>query len=225
MVMPLSCLIGIWVLRKGFTGRCAHLVDGGAGHPVLASHRAFPADLAGHGASQFLGKAGTVQRFAAGDSPRGTPSLLQLGGVHSHGHRHVLSHVPVRSRGEDDGVLLRMGPQAFNASCLIRKGQSTGSRKIAFASQWSGWLVRPLHGKCRGFLLCACAATLLATACSRPADSSRTITIEHEISPEPARIGPAVVTFRLIDAAGQPDRGSAGCGRGGHVTRGHVSRF
>lgn len=51
-------------------------------------------------------------------------------------------------------------------------------------------------------LLCACAATLLATACSRPADSSRTITIEHQISPEPARTGPTVVSFRLIDAAG-----------------------
>ncbi len=105
-------------------------------------------------------------------------------------------------------MLLRMGPQAFNASCLIGKGPSTGSSKIAFASQWSGWLVRPLPRKCRGFLLCACAATLLATACSRPADSSRTITIEHEISPAPVRTGPAVVSFRLIDAAGHPIAGA-----------------
>lgn len=105
-------------------------------------------------------------------------------------------------------MLLCMGPQAFNASCLIRKGPSRGSRKIAFAAQWCGWLVRPLHGKCRGFLFCACAATLLATACSRPADSSRTITIEHEISPAPARTGPAGVTFRLIDAAGRPIAGA-----------------
>ncbi|MGA9812164.1 MAG: FixH family protein [Terriglobales bacterium] len=101
-----------------------------------------------------------------------------------------------------------MGPQAVNASCLIRKGQSTGSRKIAFAPQWSGWLVSPLPRKCRELLLCACAATLLATACSRPADSSRTITIEHEISPAPARTGPAVVSFRLIDAAGRPVAGA-----------------
>ncbi len=44
----LVMLIGLWVLRKGFTGRCANLVDGRPGDPVLASHRAFPADLAGH---------------------------------------------------------------------------------------------------------------------------------------------------------------------------------
>ncbi|MGZ4731998.1 MAG: FixH family protein [Terriglobales bacterium] len=46
-------------------------------------------------------------------------------------------------------------------------------------------------------------ATLLITACARPADSSRTIRIEHEISPQPARIGPAVVSFRLVDPAGK----------------------
>ena len=46
----------------------ADLVDGGPGDSVLASHRAFPADLAGHDPSQFLGQAGAVQRSAAGVS-------------------------------------------------------------------------------------------------------------------------------------------------------------
>lgn len=103
---------------------------------------------------------------------------------------------------------LCMGAKTLNASGLIRKSRGSGSRKIAFAFQWSGWLVRPLPAKCRELLLCACAATLLATACSRPADSTRTITIEHEISPAPARTGPAVVSFRLLDAAGRPVTGA-----------------
>ena len=51
----LVMLIGLWVLRKGFTGSFADLVDGRPGDSVLASHRAFPADLAGHDAPQFLG--------------------------------------------------------------------------------------------------------------------------------------------------------------------------
>ena len=40
-------------------------------------------------------------------------------------------------------------------------------------------------------------------ACSRPADSSRAVTMEHQISPEPARVGPVEVTLRLMDAAGK----------------------
>ena len=49
-------LIGIWVLRKGFSGVLPHLVDSRARHPVLASHRALSADLASDDPSQFLGK-------------------------------------------------------------------------------------------------------------------------------------------------------------------------
>lgn len=49
---------------------------------------------------------------------------------------------------------------------------------------------------------------MFMTACSGTANSSRTITIEHEISPEPARIGPAVVNFRLVDPAGKTIRGA-----------------
>ena len=51
-------------------------------------------------------------------------------------------------------------------------------------------------------------ATLLITACSRPADASHKITIEHEFSPEPARVGPAVVNFRLVDPAGKAVSGA-----------------
>ena len=69
-------------------------------------------------------------------------------------------------------------------------------------------MVRPLPKECRSFLLCACATILFITNCSRPADSSRPIAIEQEISPEPARIGPIDVTFRLIDPAAKAVTGA-----------------
>jgi hypothetical protein len=42
-------------------------------------------------------------------------------------------------------------------------------------------------------------ATWILSGCSRAPDSARAAKIEHEISPEPARVGPIVVTFRLAD--------------------------
>jgi hypothetical protein len=66
--------------------------------------------------------------------------------------------------------------------------------------RWSGQLVNPLPKESIRLLLCACATTLLFTNCSRPAIPSSAVTIEHEISPEPARIGPVVITFRLADS-------------------------
>ena len=52
------------------------------------------------------------------------------------------------------------------------------------------------------------AVTLLIASCSRSVDSSAFVTIQHEISPEPARVGPATVTFRLADAASKPITGA-----------------
>jgi hypothetical protein len=49
----------------------------------------------------------------------------------------------------------------------------------------------------------ACASTLLITGCSRPAESPLVVEIEHAISPQPARIGPATVTLKLADGAGK----------------------
>jgi hypothetical protein len=68
--------------------------------------------------------------------------------------------------------------------------------------------VYPLPKEYRGLLLCACAVTLFVTGCSPPADSTSAVTIEHEISPTPARIGPVVVTLRLADRAAKPITGA-----------------
>jgi hypothetical protein len=48
----------------------------------------------------------------------------------------------------------------------------------------------------------ACVATLLITACSRPAESRPIVEIEHVISPQPARVGPVTVTLKLVDSVG-----------------------
>jgi hypothetical protein len=54
----------------------------------------------------------------------------------------------------------------------------------------------------------ACAASLLITSCSRPAEAPPAIEIEHAISPQPARVGPATVNLKLADGAGQTITGA-----------------
>jgi hypothetical protein len=76
-----------------------------------------------------------------------------------------------------------MGPQAFNASCLISKG-------------------------CRKLLVLAFIGTWALTGCSGPPDAKSGVTIEHEISPEPVRAGAVVVTLRLADPAARAVTGA-----------------
>jgi YtkA-like len=54
----------------------------------------------------------------------------------------------------------------------------------------------------------ACAATLLTTGCTRPAESPPAVEIEHVISPQPVRVGPATVTLKLADGAGKTVTGA-----------------
>jgi YtkA-like protein len=49
----------------------------------------------------------------------------------------------------------------------------------------------------------ACAASLLITGCSRPAESPPVIEIERAILPQPVRVGPATVILKLADGAGK----------------------
>lgn len=68
--------------------------------------------------------------------------------------------------------------------------------------------LHPLAKPSRSILWFTCAAFLLITGCSRPAGLSRAITIEHEIAPVPARVGPAEVTFQLRDSAANLIKGA-----------------
>ena len=61
-------------------------------------------------------------------------------------------------------------------------------------------------------LLAASAAlfvTLVVTACNRPTESSSVLTIEHEITPQPVRVGSATLQLRLADASRQPVTGAS----------------
>jgi hypothetical protein len=60
---------------------------------------------------------------------------------------------------------------------------------------------------CRVLLGFVCAATLLIAGCSRPVASPDLVTVEHEISPAPARVGITTFTFKLADAGGRPITG------------------
>jgi hypothetical protein len=53
-----------------------------------------------------------------------------------------------------------------------------------------------------------CAATLFQAGCSRPVASSAFVAIEHEISPEPIRVGSATLILKLSDARGKPVTGA-----------------
>jgi hypothetical protein len=50
--------------------------------------------------------------------------------------------------------------------------------------------------------------SFVVTACNKPTESSPVVTIEHEITPQPARVGPATLILRLADASRQPVSGA-----------------
>ena len=83
-----------------------------------------------------------------------------------------------------------------------------GIRYMVFALRGSEQVGGLLPAGLQTFLLCVWAVTLLLSACSRPVDSSRNVTVEHAISPEPARVGPVIVSLRLADKAGRPLSGA-----------------
>jgi hypothetical protein len=57
-------------------------------------------------------------------------------------------------------------------------------------------------------LLLFALAMAVSTGCSRRPDLSQTVTIEHEISPEPSRVGPVVITFRLANSVAKAVTGA-----------------
>jgi hypothetical protein len=84
-------------------------------------------------------------------------------------------------------------------------GDATSRHALPEKKVFNGF-VEPERAKWLAGLVCA--VTLLMAGCSRPVSSSALIAIEHEISPDPARVGPAVVTLKLADAAGKPVTGA-----------------
>ncbi|HKR94251.1 MAG TPA: FixH family protein, partial [Candidatus Angelobacter sp.] len=52
-----------------------------------------------------------------------------------------------------------------------------------------------------------CAALLMA-GCRKPVDPAPELMIEHEIAPQPPRVGVATITLKLTDASGHPQTGA-----------------
>jgi YtkA-like len=57
---------------------------------------------------------------------------------------------------------------------------------------------------CKVLVAVACVVMLAATGCHRPSDSAQGISIQQEITPQPARVGEAMMTVELADAAANP---------------------
>ena len=51
--------------------------------------------------------------------------------------------------------------------------------------------------------------TFVVTACNKPTESASAVTIEHEITPQPVRVGPATLTLSGADASRQPVTGAS----------------
>ena len=73
-----------------------------------------------------------------------------------------------------------------------------------------GFRVRGRPAVCRLFLTAmACAAAVLAGGCREPAKATPDVLVEHELSPRPPRVGPAVFDLKIMDAvSSKPFRGA-----------------
>ena len=90
----LVMLIGLWVLRKGFTGGSRTWWTIALVIQFWHHIEHFLLILQATTHHNFWGKAGAVQRSAIVLPARGAAPFLQFDRVHPHGDRDVLSHVP-----------------------------------------------------------------------------------------------------------------------------------
>jgi YtkA-like protein len=79
---------------------------------------------------------------------------------------------------------------------------------MAFWLKFSRWANRPPTKGCRLCLVFAFCAAVLTLGCHGRADSSPGVVITHELAPEPARVGAAMITLHLKDAAARPLTGA-----------------
>jgi hypothetical protein len=95
---------------------------------------------------------------------------------------------------------VRVGAARFGEGCLITLPDLRVSDRFS-----TRLLTRGLVGLICGFVG---AAALLMVGCSRPIEPQPFVSIEHEISPQPARVGPVTVTFMLSDVSGNAITGA-----------------
>jgi YtkA-like len=59
----------------------------------------------------------------------------------------------------------------------------------------------------RQSVIALCVCLVLAQACKRQTDSAPDLTLTHEVSPQPPRVGLLTITLRVADPAGRPATG------------------
>lgn len=90
-------------------------------------------------------------------------------------------------------------------------------RRVTFRSESLRARGRP--AACGLFLMTlACAAFALAAGCQGPVEATPDVLVEHEISPRPPRVGPAVFHIRMTDAASSKPLGGARARLEGNMT-------
>lgn len=60
----------------------------------------------------------------------------------------------------------------------------------------------------RNATVALCVWLAIVQGCKRPYESQPNLTLEHEISPQPPRVGQVTVALKLTDAAGAPVTGA-----------------
>jgi YtkA-like protein len=68
-----------------------------------------------------------------------------------------------------------------------------------------------------------CAAILLAAGCQEPSGTTPDVLIEHEISPQPPKVGPSVFSLRITDAASSKPLSGAHVRLEGNMTHAGMS--
>ncbi len=59
----------------------------------------------------------------------------------------------------------------------------------------------------RKLVIALCVCLVLAQACKHQSEPVPDLTVTHEVSPQPPRVGPLTITLRLEDASGKPTTG------------------
>ncbi len=96
---------------------------------------------------------------------------------------------------------LRLASKRIAERCLISRATRWD---YGFGPGTWGRAVWSLARKPRGIALLVSAAAIVAAIGCRAATSSPNVTVEHEISPQPARVGMNTVVVKLTNSSGNP---------------------
>ena len=59
----------------------------------------------------------------------------------------------------------------------------------------------------RKSVIALCVCIVVAQACRQQSESTSDLTLTHEVSPQPPRVGPLTITLKVADASGKPATG------------------